>query len=309
MDWLVQAGFEPAVAEHPALRQTFTFDRRRMGRPAGWPSLLTLLNALRQQQYNQVYDLQGLARSAFFTRMTKCPQRIGFANAREGGSFAYNRKYHVDANIHAVDRMMGLLAAHGLNAEEPNLQLYTAQADREWIDREHPALAAEPYACIAPAARWRCKCWPIEHYITIARRLLATGVAGRRLVILASPAEQEIIKPLLDAFGEDARVVWPRTTVGQLMALIERCRLLVCNDSAPLHIAVGFGRPIATIFGPTDPRLVGPYRRDDTVLQPPGIGDALLKDYRRKPDDQSLIARVTEERVWNTIEQQVARQS
>jgi ADP-heptose:LPS heptosyltransferase len=76
----------------------------------------------------------------------------------------------------------------------------------------------------------------------------------------------------------------------------------VCNDSAPLHIAVGFDRRIVCLFGPTDPSRVGPYQRDDTVLQPPGITPRQMTQYRRRRDDQSLIAQISLKRVWDRVE-------
>ena len=169
----------------------------------------------------------------------------------------------------------------------------------------------EPYVCIAPTAQWRCKCWPIERFIELTRRLLgqwrphrrdAAQSGGGHVVVLAAPSERVQIAPLLDAFVDDRRVHWPTTTVGQLMAIIARTDLLVCNDSAPLHIAVGFDRRIVCLFGPTDPSRVGPYQRDDTVLQPPGITPRQMTQYRRRRDDQSLIAQISLKRVWDRVE-------
>lgn len=57
------------------------------------------------------------------------------------------------------------------------------------------------------------------------------------------------------------------------MNVIEHAALVVANDSAALHIAVGFGRPIVALFGPTRVERVGPYRREGDVLQVRRPGD------------------------------------
>jgi ADP-heptose:LPS heptosyltransferase len=51
------------------------------------------------------------------------------------------------------------------------------------------------------------------------------------------------------------------------MAIIGEARIVIANDSAPLHIAVGFDRPCIGLFGPTDPAAVGPSRREDSVIR------------------------------------------
>ena len=72
------------------------------------------------------------------------------------------------------------------------------------------------------------------------------------------------------------------------MAVIEKASLVVANDSAPMHMAVGYGRPMVGLFGPTDPSEVGPYGRDDAVIRPENaVGSG--RDYRMpKPESGSM---------------------
>jgi lipopolysaccharide heptosyltransferase I len=317
IDWLVSDACVDAVRHHPMLDGVVAFPRQRFGQAALHPGVLREVwqwtRTLRQARYDMVFDLQGLFRSGLFTRLTGAPRRVGFANAREGGWFGYHRRHrhHVPISLHTVDRMLALLEHDGIPITH-DLRLYTAPEDEHWCDtllREHdPAAALDDVSCIAPTARWLCKCWPIEGYTQIAKQLLDTGSAGSRLVVLAAPSERGQVQPLLDALPppQRERVLLPTTTVGQMMALVRRARLLVCNDSAPLHMAVGFDRPIVSLFGPTDPARVGPYRRPDAVLQPPECSPADFR-YRRHRDDQTLIARITPDRVWSAIQFQLSR--
>src|SRR5262249_44626486 len=57
------------------------------------------------------------------------------------------------------------------------------------------------------------------------------------------------------------------TTLSELAALIRRSAICVTNDSGPMHLAVALDRPVTSIFGPTDPIWIGPYRRENAVLQ------------------------------------------
>jgi heptosyltransferase-2 len=56
------------------------------------------------------------------------------------------------------------------------------------------------------------------------------------------------------------------TTLSELAALIRRSAISITNDSGPMHLAVALDRPVVSIFGPTDPVWIGPYRRADSVL-------------------------------------------
>ncbi len=311
IDWLVSETFAPVIRPHPALNNVVTFPRRRFAsigyNPRVATEALAWARSLRARRYDLVFDLQGLLRSGIFAKLTGAVQRVGFANAREFAWLGYNRRHHVDADTHTVDRMLALLQAAGYTPSH-DTRLYLADDDQQWLDswlKDH--LDDEPYTCIAPIARWRCKCWPIENYTQIARKLLDTGKAGSHIVVVTAPDERPHAQPLIDAFAGNPNVLFPQTTIGQMMALISRTALMVCNDSAPLHIAVGFDRPIAAIFGPTDPAQVGPYRRDDTVVRPPAHAIPANLNYRKHRDDQTLIAQVTVDEVWGKVLEQINR--
>ena len=105
-----------------------------------------------------------------------------------------------------------------------------------------------------------------------------------------------------DLFERDA---WSKQ-LADVQAVVAAAEMVVCNDSAPLHMAVGFDRRLVTVFGPTNPALAGPYRRDDCVVQPEGITASNMKRYRHH-HDQHLIARVGVEAVWAKIVQQLGQ--
>ncbi|MEX0652740.1 MAG: glycosyltransferase family 9 protein [Phycisphaeraceae bacterium] len=313
IDWLVNAGFVDAVRHHPMLDRVIPFDRAALHmaglRPAATRAALALRRQLRDARYDTVYDLQGLFRSGLLTWATRAPRRVGFANARELGHLGYNVKHPVNESLHTVDRMLALLEADGLTPSH-DMRIYLGDDDQQWLARfldEH-RLAPQGYACLAPTARWLSKCWPAERYAEIATRLLDSGLGGDRLIVLAAPSEGAQVRALLDALPAAARerVLVPGTSVGQLMALLSATRLLVGNDSAALHIAVGFNRPAVAVFGPTDPALVGPYRREASVVQPPGAPDDARHNYRDH-DDQTLIARVPVDAVWRRVQAEANR--
>ncbi len=306
IDWLVQSPFAPAIASHPDLHQVVAFDRKRYSklllRPGQWSSFRGFLRQLREAHYDMVFDLQGLARSGYFTWATRAPIRVGFANAREGGHLGYTHRYHIDTNMHTVDRMLALLKAHDIppSPQEPDrdMRLFTPAEDLKWADQYLNDIGNgnRPFALLAPTAQWLCKCWPIQRFVELAKRL--EQELNLRIIVMAAPHEQPIVQPLLDATNTQL----PPTTIGKMMGLIQRARIMICHDSGPLHMAVGLGTPTVSLFGPTNPALVGPYQQDQWVVQPSDITQQeLAQSYRDRKNDQSIMARITLDQVWDRV--------
>ncbi|WP_432798106.1 glycosyltransferase family 9 protein [Poriferisphaera sp. WC338] len=316
IDWLVNKPFIDIIAHHPAITNVIPFDRTALKKFCRSPRAtrlgLALAKQLRSTNYDLVFDLQGLARSGLLTFLTRSKRRIGYRAARELAWLGYNTRHPLPHNTpHTVDQMLALLQAEGIKSDD-DLSLYTSIADDDWTLSYLHQNNAKPnrYICIAPTARWQCKCWPIDRYAEISKRLLEAQSLGKHIVLLTAPSEQSSAEAFINTFqslgGSPSQILNPTTSIGQLMSLIKHCRLVVCNDSAPLHIAVGFNKPITTIFGPTDPNFVGPYRRLETVVRPiETINPDFVFDYRSHKNDQSLIAKVTTDEVWQNLQQQI----
>ena len=267
IEWMVQQGFEDAVRHHPAVDSIVPFNRRALGRQilrGDLKETRSFLGALRAARYDLVIDAQGLARSAVFMWSTRAPVRIGYRQAQEGAWLAANRRVDAPRDMHTVDRMLRLAEAAGTDIAQPDMRLYTDADAQSQVILEYP----ERYAVIAPTSRWASKRWPDERFAAVARTLLERGWV-ERVIIVGAPGERTQCPACLSLAAEHPRVTdrVGSTSVGMLMALIARAALVIANDSAAVHMAVGFDRPTVALFGPTDTARVGPYRRQDTVIQ------------------------------------------
>lgn len=271
IDWLVQDSFADAISAHPDLHEVVPFARRRYGGPLGWVRSLGWLDSLRKTAYDLVVDCQGLLRSAIFTLATRAPERVGYANAREGGSFAYTRKFNVPRDMHTVERMLRLIEEAGVEPVR-DMRLYVPHdAKNAWrVQAERAGLAERDYFIIAPTSRWPGKAWPADRFAALCERLLDRGDSA--IVLVGAESERAQCQPILDLAPQHPQRIVDmvgRTSIGELMAGIASSSGVIANDSAALHIAVGFEKPLVALFGPTDPKLVGPYGRGDSVVQSP----------------------------------------
>lgn len=294
IDWLVRDSFVDAVSAHPALDEAVPFPRGELGRSMArlnpGPSL-AWMRGLRRRGYDLVIDAQGLARSGIFTWATRAKRRVGYANAREGAALAYTDRIGVARERHTVDRMLALLEGIGVEVER-DMRLYAPAADREAVAGD-PRLGAP--VVLAPTSVWPGKRWPIERFARLARRLLDSDIAP--LVIVGAPGEEDQCRALSEIASTDDRVIdlVGQTSVGRLMAVIETSRLVIASDSAALHMAVGFDRPIVALFGPTRTAQVGPYRRDHDVIQHLEPGDRI--DHKHAAAGRALMERISLEEV------------
>jgi heptosyltransferase-1 len=324
--WVVQDDFAPAIEAHPSLNEVISFPRNRFAHwwrsPGRARELANWVGALRRRQFDVAIDGQGLGRSGLITLASGAPVRIGLRAAREFAWLCYNRRVPdkaADLPRHTVDQMLCVLEPLGVPAAA-DMRLHVSRCNAEWWYAEKQSLGlneGSPYAVIAPGSRWPSKRWPIERFADLIEPLLKRGFA--RVIVIGSPSEREQVQPLIARMTNDelrmtnaqSRMVVAddssfvtrhssfvidlvgRTSIGQTMALIADAGLVIANDSAPLHMAVGFDRPCVALYGPTDPAEVGPYGLAECVVrayQPPAGGEPNFKAARLGDSLMRLIS-------------------
>lgn len=314
IDWVVQDTFAAAVADHPALDSVIEFPRSTFARwwrnpevawrTAGW------FRGLRDRNYDLVFDCQGLSRSGLITWSCAARRRIGFRSAKELGWLGYNVR-HPDPRpdnglpIHTVDRMLALLRCEDI-ATRADMRLYVAELEqRWWINaRRAEGWADEPYVVLAPTSRWPSKQWPVERWRDLIEPLRQRGI--EHVVIIGSPSERPQIEGIMPPDDSaTARVIdmVGTTSIPQTMAVIAAADFVIANDSAPLHMAVGFDRPCIGLFGPTDPAAVGPYRRDEAVLRCCGLEPGQAVNFKYPALGDRLMRSISIDHVLQRFDQ------
>lgn len=302
--WMVQDGFSDAVRHHPAVDEVVPFPRKELGRElvrGRFGPTRAFLRSLKDAGYDLVIDAQGLARSGLFMFATRAPIRIGYRRAQELAWLGANRRVEAPRSMHTVDRMLRLAKAAGCDVSEPDMRLY---ADPDALSQtivEHP----ERFAVLAPTSRWASKRWPEHRFASVARDLLSGGLI-ERVVFVGAPGERDQCPACLALAAQHPRVTdrIGSTSIGVLMALIARSALVIANDSAAVHMAVGFGRPIVALYGPTDVARVGPYRREPDVIQHLRPGDPI--DHKDDANAE-LMRRITTDEVLDAARTRLSR--
>jgi lipopolysaccharide heptosyltransferase II len=268
LDVVTTPGAVPLLETHPAVRQVLPFDKRTADRgPAG---LRRLARRLRAERYETAYLPHRSLRSALLARLAGVPRRVGY---RSGWRMLYTETRLRPAVGHEIDRLLALADVTPRHQTMPSLQLTAADvAAAEALLRAEEIAA--PFVALAPGSIWGSKCW--SHYPTLARRL----VERVPVVLVGGPDDTAVGAAIVREAsggrpGGKLANAAGRLTLRQSAALIERARVLVTNDSAPLHLAQAVGTPTVAIFGPTVPTFgFGPRGPRDVVV---GLEDLVCR--------------------------------
>jgi heptosyltransferase I len=120
--------------------------------------------------------------------------------------------------------------------------------------------AGTKYAVLLPGTNWPTKRWPVEKFAALVAPLKQKF--GLDVVVAGGPDVEELAVRI-----PEARNLVGKTNLPQLVELLDRAAVVIANDSGPMHIAAALGRPLVTMYGPTNPVRTGPFGRDDSVLR------------------------------------------
>ena len=176
----------------------------------------------------------------------------------------------ISAAAHHIFQYLQLAAAVGANPEPLPPQLTVTPEETEAVRKKFgleqissPVFGLNPGAEYGPAKRW-----PAEKFIPAAHEIQRrTGCAwilfgGKNDAATTAQIESAIRNPQSAIFN-----LAGKTNLRELMALLKVCRVLLTNDTGPMHVAAALSTPVVAPFGSTSPELTGPGLPGDTRHQ------------------------------------------
>jgi len=109
------------------------------------------------------------------------------------------------------------------------------------------------------------KCWPRERFACVADSLIKK--IGAKILFIGGKDDEKISRQILGMMKYKAINATGKASLKQTAALIEKSRLLICGNSAPMHIGAALNIPTVSILGPVDSRIHGPWGKSHIVLQ------------------------------------------
>ena len=274
IDWLINKTFAPLLEFHPNVDEVIIFPRKELGQPAQFPkSFYNIVKRLREKRYDLIIDLQGLMRSAIFAKIAKSSRVVGYANPREKlSAHFYNDKIEIpDCAVHAIEKNLNLVCqmleipyqerAPEMKIIEKYRNSMLSKLKEKGIDENVPCIG------IAPVARWISKSWPPSFFADTINRL-HNEYPDYKFILIGVPEDKIAADEIMQNVKDNSTIsMVGETSISELVELLRHFKILISNDSGPMHIACALQTPVFGLFGATDPEKTGPFGEIHHVFQ------------------------------------------
>lgn len=262
ISWVMQPGAAALVEGHPAVDRIISFERGR-----GWRAYGNLRRTMvGEQNFDAVLVLQAYLKAATVGALLPSSNRIAIDRQRARDfSWLFNANRVPSRPIgHMQDQYLEFLEPLGIPAEPVVYRLGPWASEREWQQRFFEPFTRPAVALVIGTTKDE-KDWPAEHWAEMVDILWHDFALEPVLVGGQSRRELELEQVIVARARHK-----PKSALGsglrRLTAILEGSVLAISPDTGPLHMAVAIDRPVIGLYGYTNPKRTGPYRKFGDLL-------------------------------------------
>lgn len=251
----VQKSVAPVLQNNPRINKVIRFSRgdfkelSRQSRLKALGLLFRVLSEVRRFDFDLCIDLSLEHRYALFLKFLGVRQRIGYNYKNRGRFLTHKIDIEGYENKHVVEYHLELLRFLGKEPKFRNQELFLSQDERDWADaflRSNGAADNTLLVGIIPGggASWGDKAdylrWPSENFSEVSAALSKT--CGVKIILFGDKKDTRICEGIAHHLEQKPIEAFGKTTLRQFIALLDKCNLIICNDTGPLHISVALGK-------------------------------------------------------------------
>ena len=316
VSWLVQEALQDVLSGNPYLDEIIPVDllsvTDKYATPATWlrggarffSNLKKAMHVFRKRRFDVVLEFQALFKSGIFAYLNRGAERYGFKNARELSHLFLNHPLFVrDKSRHAVENYLQFARYFGCPTEQIGFPLSIPPEDERYVEEILHQEGIKPgdlTVFVSATARWRSKFWEQRSFARLGDELVRRY--GAKLILSGLPSERGYLEGVRAQMRKEALIMAGRTTIKQFLALLKRSHLYVGVDSGAMHAAAAFGVPVVALFGPSNPRWIGPYGQEEGIVR---IKLPCAPCNKRDCPDKSCMLRITPELVLQKVEERM----
>ncbi|MBW4692557.1 MAG: glycosyltransferase family 9 protein [Lyngbya sp. HA4199-MV5] len=258
IDVVVEPRAKDAYRVSKAVHSTIVFDFKERNSLA---DLGNLLGVIREREYDIALSLGQRWTVGLLLWLTGIPNRVGYAGS--AGKTFLTSAVPLKQNQYAAQMYHDLLQGLDIHTPTPELALSVPAKDLEWADGERKRLGLQSsgYVLIHGGSSQLAKSKGIDKIYPVASWKGIIQDFDRRqpdlpIVLVQGPEDAAFVAALQET-SPKLKVTTP-ADIGKLAAMIAGASLMLCTDSAPMHLAVAVKTYTLALFGPTDPKKLLP---------------------------------------------------
>lgn len=235
-----------------------------------------LVRRLQSERFDTAFLFHRSFTRALITWAAGIPSRIGYRTWKRGWLLTQAADPPPKDSVHKVVWFLRILEMAGIKPDGMHYEAGLLPEDNQAAEgflSEWGVTHADRLVALHPGANWRLKRWPLNEFARLGDAL-ATQY-GAKVLFVGDQGDQGLVQEIVKRMETRPLVATGRTTFRQLGALLKHTRLLISNDSGPLHLGLAVGTPVVALFGPTDPALTGPLNGSKAVTLFGSIGCAV----------------------------------
>ena len=277
-------------------------DRRHRGLIGKW----CLVSSLRKRRFDTAFILHRSFTKALLAFLAGARERIGYPT-KNRLALLTRAVEEPAGEIHKVEYFLNIARAVGIPVRDVSYEFFVADSDRASmrdILAEEGVSAADLLIVMCPGGNWGPKRWPSENFAALADALIERS--GARIAISGAASDRGLAEKIKGMMSHQPILMCGRTSLKTLGALFERARLVIANDTGPMHLAVAMKAKVLALFGPTSPAVTGPYGSGDyRVISKNDTCD--IPCYDLSCNDNRCMAMITVEEVLKTASEMLVK--
>jgi heptosyltransferase-2 len=299
---LCQSNLASLLENNPAIDEILSYKK-----PSGWIRRIEhydIIQDLRLGDYDLGILFTNSFSSAWWFWRGHVKYRLGFGNLTR--SWLLTKAVPEPKNIttqHLVTTYKEILAPLGIAVSNTAPQLFITEEEkrtaRDFLALKGITVGKDLILGVNPGAAYgSAKCWLPERFVEVTKKLLHHD--NLKVIYFGDEAGTSLVDTICEELPKDLVInLAGKTSLRELVALIDCCSLFLTNDSGPMHIAAALKKPLVALFGSTNDTSTGPY----------GSGTVIHKHvecspcYKREcPIDFRCMTRISVDEVYNELE-------
>lgn len=269
IDVVVEPRAKGAYRVCKSCEDVIAYDFKDRNSPADWANLLGII---RDRYYDIAISLGQRWSVGLLLWLTGTPIRISYENSV--GTLFLTNTVPLKSEQYAAHMYHDLLQGLNITTPCPDLSISVPKGDLDWAEAEQKRLnlPASGYVLMHGGAsrlsqlRGIDKMYPVKHWQTVIQDF-QTRQPQLPLVVAQGPDDAAFVAELVEACP-GLKVTRPGD-IGKLAAMIAGANLMLCTDSAPMHLAVALQVYTLALFGPTEPAKLLPAGNKFLGIQSP----------------------------------------